>query len=171
MDSDTWNAYHIVSNRARSVCYATRQQLFRHRAEHTVNALISTATSQLDAMKDLKVRLGFKKKKKKNFILQISGFLDSWIIFKQEGQVELKELTAASLDKLLEGHSALQAQQGKLHEGQEQMTSSLRDNLERLGQEKALIASGQELVAQLIQGITQRMGENFTFFCIFILFC
>lgn len=96
---------------------------------------------------------------------------DSWIIFKQEGQVELKELTAASLDKLLEGHSALQAQQGKLHEGQEQMESSLRDNLERLGQEKALIASGQELVAQLIQGITKRMGENFKFFCIFILFC
>lgn len=57
MDSDTWNAYHIVSNRARSVCYATRQQLFRRRAEHTVNTLISTATSQLDAMKDLKVDL------------------------------------------------------------------------------------------------------------------
>ncbi|XP_030582528.1 protein brambleberry [Archocentrus centrarchus] len=130
MDSDTWNAYHIVSNRARSVCYATRQQLFRRRAEHTVNALISTATSQLGAMKDLK-----------------------------EGQLELKELTAASLEKLLEGHSALRAQQGKLHEGQEQMESSLRGNLERLGQEKALIASGQELVAQLIQGITQRM-EN-----------
>ncbi|XP_047444239.1 protein brambleberry [Mugil cephalus] len=130
MDPDTWNAYHIVSNRARSVCYATRQQLFRRRAEHTVNALISTATSQLDAMKDLK-----------------------------EGQLELKELTSASLDKLVEGHSALQAQQGKLYEGQEQMESSLRDNLQRLGQEKALIASGQELVAQLIQGITKRM-EN-----------
>ncbi|KAM9761786.1 protein brambleberry [Menidia menidia] len=130
MDSDTWNAYLIVSNRARSVCYATRQQLFRRRAEHTVNALISTATSQLSAMKDLK-----------------------------EGQVELKELTAASLDKLMEGHSALQAQQGKLHEGQEQMESSLRENLERLSQEKALIASGQQLVAQLIQGITKRM-EN-----------
>nr|XP_046246744.1 protein brambleberry [Scatophagus argus]XP_046246745.1 protein brambleberry [Scatophagus argus]XP_046246746.1 protein brambleberry [Scatophagus argus]XP_046246747.1 protein brambleberry [Scatophagus argus] len=130
MDSDTWNAYHIISNRARSVCYAARQQLFRRRAEHTVNALISTATSQLDAMKDLK-----------------------------EGQLELKELTAASLDKLLDGHSALQAQQGKLYEGQEQMESSLRDNLQRLSQEKALIASGQELVAQLIQGITKRM-EN-----------
>ncbi|XP_031725595.1 protein brambleberry [Anarrhichthys ocellatus] len=130
MDSDTWNAYHIVSNRARSVCYATRQQLFRRRAEQTVNALISTATSQLDAMTELK-----------------------------EGQLELKELTAASLDKLLDGHSALQAQQGKLFEGQGQMESSLRDNLERLGQEKALIASGQELVAQLIQGITKRV-EN-----------
>ncbi|XP_069009070.1 protein brambleberry [Embiotoca jacksoni] len=130
MDSDTWNAYHIVSNRARSVCYATRQQLFRRRAEHTVNALISTATSQLDAMKDL-----------------------------QEGQLELKELTASSLDKLLEGHSALQAQQGALSEGQGQMESSLRDNLQRLGQEKALIASGQELVAQLIQGITGKMDN------------
>ncbi|KAK5869459.1 hypothetical protein PBY51_024173 [Eleginops maclovinus] len=130
MDSDTWNAYHIVSNRARSVCYSTRQQLFRRRAEHTVNALISTATSQLDAMKDLK-----------------------------EGQLELKELTAASLDKVLDGHSALQAQQGKLFEGQGQMESSLRDNLERLDQEKVLIASGQELVAQLIQGIKKKM-EN-----------
>ncbi|XP_034738032.1 protein brambleberry [Etheostoma cragini] len=135
MDSDTWNAYHIVSNRARSVCYATRQQLFRRRAEHTVNALISTATSQLETMKDLK-----------------------------DGQLELKELTAASLDKLLDGHSALQEQQGKLFEGQGQMESSLRDNLERLGQEKALIASGQELVAQLIQGITKRMGESFHVF-------
>ncbi|XP_032428844.1 protein brambleberry isoform X1 [Xiphophorus hellerii] len=130
MDPDTWNAYHIVSNRARSVCYAARQQLFRRRAELTVNSLISTASSQLDAMKDLKV-----------------------------GQLELKELTAASLDKLLEGHSTLQAQQGKLHEGQEQMEGSLRENLERLGQEKALIASGQELVAQLIQGIAKGM-EN-----------
>lgn len=76
------------------------------------------------------------------------------------GQLELKELTTASLDKLLDGHNALQAQQGKLYEGQEQMEGSLRDNLQRLSQEKALIASGQELVAQLIQGITQRMGKS-----------
>ena len=68
-------------------------------------------------------------------------------------------MTSASLDKLLLGHSALQAQQGELWKGQEQLESSLSANLEHLSQEKALIASGQELVAQLIQGITQRMGE------------
>lgn len=79
----------------------------------------------------------------------------------QNGQLELKELTAASLDKLLDGHKALQSQQGKLYEGQGQVESSLRDNLQRLSQEKALIASGQELVAQLIQGIVQRMGRSF----------
>uniref|UniRef100_A0AAY4D3Z4 Uncharacterized protein n=1 Tax=Denticeps clupeoides TaxID=299321 RepID=A0AAY4D3Z4_9TELE len=132
MDSDTWNAYHIVSNRARAVCYATRQQHFRRRAELTVNALISTATSQLDAMKDLK-----------------------------EGQRELRDLTAASLDRLLEGHTALQLHQGALKEGQEQLDASISGNLRRLADEKALISTGQELVAQLIQGVAQRM-ENMT---------
>lgn len=57
MDPDTWNAYHIVSNRARAVCYATRQMQFKQRAEHTVNALVSTAVNQLEAMKMLKVSL------------------------------------------------------------------------------------------------------------------
>lgn len=76
-------------------------------------------------------------------------------------------MTAASLDKLLDGHKALQTQQGKLSEGQEQMESSLTDNLQRLSQEKALIVSGQELVAQLIQGITQRMGRSFAAFLLF----
>ncbi|XP_053498093.1 protein brambleberry isoform X2 [Ictalurus furcatus] len=130
MDSDTWNAYHIVSNRARSVCYATRQQQFRRQTELTVNALISTAANQLDAMKDLK-----------------------------EGQRELRDMTAASLDRLLDGHSALQLQQGALKEGQQQLDASISANLQRLTQEKALISTGQQLVAQLIQGITQRI-EN-----------
>lgn len=55
MDPDTWNAYHIVSNRARAVCYATRQMLFKRQTEHTVNALVSTAVDQLETMKMLKV--------------------------------------------------------------------------------------------------------------------
>lgn len=90
----------------------------------------------------------------------MAGVVPPLCSFTQNGQLELKELTAASLDKLLDGHKALQTQQGKLHEGQEQMESSLRANLQRLSQEKALIASGQELVAQLIQGIMQRMGRS-----------
>ncbi len=81
--------------------------------------------------------------------------------------MELKELTAASLEKLMDGHKALQDQQGKLYEGQEQMENSLRDNLERLGQEKALIASGQELVAKLIKGITKKMGKRYHVFMYF----
>nr|XP_014353660.1 PREDICTED: protein brambleberry-like [Latimeria chalumnae] len=130
MDANTWNAYHIVSNRARSVCYATRQQYFKRRTELTVNALVATATNQLAAMKLIKA-----------------------------GQEELKDLTAASLEKVVSSQGELLDQQGKLRTGQEQLESSIGGNLEKLTQEKALIASGQQQVAQLIQGITEKMDN------------
>ena len=56
MDSDTWNAYHIMSNRARSVCYAARQQQFRALTQMTVNKLMASAGEQLEFIHELKVR-------------------------------------------------------------------------------------------------------------------
>ena len=53
MDSHTWNTYHIISNRARSVCYATRQQQFRRQTEMAVNKLSEATIGQLQAMQDL----------------------------------------------------------------------------------------------------------------------
>ncbi|XP_042320422.1 protein brambleberry-like [Sceloporus undulatus] len=130
MDPDTWNAYHIVSNRARAVCYATRQMQFKRRAEHTVNALVSTAAGQLEAMKIL-----------------------------QSSQEELKALTSESLQQVVTSQEKLLAQQETLQGSQEKMEESIHSNLDHLAQEKALIASGQQQVAQLIEGITRRM-EN-----------
>ncbi|KAM6457700.1 protein brambleberry-like isoform 2-T4 [Liasis olivaceus] len=130
MDPDTWNAYHIVSNRARAVCYATRQMQFKRRAEHTVNALVSTAVGQLEAMKMLK-----------------------------KSQEDLKVLTSESLQRVVSAQEELLAQQESLQGSQTQMEESLSGNLEQLVQEKALIASGQQQVAELIEGITRRM-EN-----------
>ncbi|KAM9307631.1 protein brambleberry-like [Gastrophryne carolinensis] len=130
MDPDTWNAYHIVSNRARSVCYATRQLHFRRRTELTVNTLVHTAMTQLEAMKILK-----------------------------DGQEELKELTSESLQKVLSSQSDLLSQQEQLQSNQEKMETSIGGNLEMLAEEKALIASGHHLVAQMIEGITKKM-EN-----------
>ncbi|XP_042188508.1 protein brambleberry [Callorhinchus milii] len=130
MDPDTWNAYHIVSNRARSVCYATRQQAFKRRTEMTVNALVATASGQLEAMKMLK-----------------------------DGQEELRELTAASLENVVSSQHKLLDQQGHLEQGQQQLESSITGNLEELTREKELIASGHQQVAALIEGITLRM-EN-----------
>lgn len=53
MDAHTWNTYHIISNRARSVCYATRQQQFRRQTEMAVNKLSTATIEQLQAMEDL----------------------------------------------------------------------------------------------------------------------
>lgn len=50
MDSDTWTSYHLMSNRARAVCYTIRQTQFRGLAEETVNRLMSTAQSQLSLL-------------------------------------------------------------------------------------------------------------------------
>jgi hypothetical protein len=55
MDPDAWNAYHIISNRARSVCYATRNQQFRLKTEYLVNQLALTADGQMDFLEKLKV--------------------------------------------------------------------------------------------------------------------
>ncbi|KAK9402866.1 protein brambleberry-like [Crotalus adamanteus] len=130
MDPDTWNAYHIISNRARAVCYATRQVEFKRRAQHMVNALVSTAVGQLEAMETLK-----------------------------RSQEELKQLTAESLQRVVSTQEGLLSQQETLRGGQVQMEEALSSNLERLVQEKALIASGQRQVAELLEGITRRM-EN-----------
>ncbi|XP_043546807.1 protein brambleberry isoform X2 [Chiloscyllium plagiosum] len=132
MDPDTWNAYHIVSNRARSVCYATRQQDFKQKTEMTVNALVASASSQLEAMNMLKV-----------------------------GQKELRELTASSLEKVVKSQNELLEQQGQLQGGQQELETSINGNLEKLTKEKELIASGHQQVAKLIEGITLTM-ENVT---------
>lgn len=42
MDSDTWNAYHLVTNRAKAVCVAIRQEQFRGLTELTVNKLMQS---------------------------------------------------------------------------------------------------------------------------------
>ena len=75
-----------------------------------------------------------------------------------EKDVGVSNQPAGGAIRMLVGHSALQIQQGVLTEGQEQLDASITTNLQRLAQEKALIGTGQQLVAQLIQGITQRMG-------------
>ncbi|XP_062900667.1 protein brambleberry isoform X5 [Mobula hypostoma] len=130
MDPDTWNAYHIVGNRALSLCYTARQQEFRRRTEMTVNSLVATASSQLEVMTILK-----------------------------DGQKELRELTASSLEKIVHGQSTLLLQQEQLQGGQQDLESSINGNLERLTKEKELIASGHQQVTKLIDGITLTM-EN-----------
>lgn len=61
---------------------------------------------------------------------------------------------------MVSAQEGLLSQQETLRGGQAQMEEALSGNLERLVQEKALIASGQREVAELLEGITRRMGES-----------
>ena len=73
MDPTTWNAYQIVSNRARALCYATRQQQFRMKTEYTVNKLVYTTQEQLDTMTEIKVRVLIISFQRINQILVVSS--------------------------------------------------------------------------------------------------
>ncbi|XP_043257468.1 protein brambleberry-like [Colletes gigas] len=55
MDADMWNAYHLMSNRARAVCYSARSTQFRALSELTVNKLMETAHVQIKTLDSLKV--------------------------------------------------------------------------------------------------------------------
>lgn len=50
-----WNTYHLISNRARAVCYAARSTQFRALTELTVNKLMQSAHSQIKTLSSLKV--------------------------------------------------------------------------------------------------------------------
>lgn len=53
MDADMWNAYHLMSNRARAVCYSARNLQFRALTELTVNKLVQTTHSQIKVLENL----------------------------------------------------------------------------------------------------------------------
>lgn len=53
MDADTWNTYHLMSNRARAVCYSVRQIQFRGITEQTVNKLMEASKKQLSMLENL----------------------------------------------------------------------------------------------------------------------
>ncbi|KAL7985689.1 hypothetical protein Chor_010628 [Crotalus horridus] len=102
-----------------------------------VNALVSTAVGQLEAMETLK-----------------------------RSQEELKQLTAESLQRVVSTQEGLLSQQETLRGGQVQMEEALSSNLERLVQEKALIASGQRqkqttLYHDELLGKLRKMNETF----------
>lgn len=53
MDSIAWNTYHIMSNRARAVCYYVRNVQFRGLTEQTVNKLMHSAQLQIKKLQEL----------------------------------------------------------------------------------------------------------------------
>lgn len=48
MDGDTWNAYHLITNRAKAICTSIRQEQFRGLTEMTVNKLMKSGKIVVD---------------------------------------------------------------------------------------------------------------------------
>ncbi|XP_023211428.1 protein brambleberry-like, partial [Centruroides sculpturatus] len=130
MDSTTWNAYQIVSNRARAVCYVARQQQFSAKTEMTVNKLVSTTKYQLDAMKAI-----------------------------QTHQEKVSHLTQQTLSTMALGQQDLLQQQQRLKVAQNNIHNFVAGNLREILREKALIAAGQKELADMTNSIKEKLDE------------
>ncbi|XP_068249907.1 protein brambleberry-like [Palaemon carinicauda] len=130
MDPNTWNAYHIVSNRVRAVCYASRQEQFRAKAEMTVNRLMNSAEEQVRSMNEL-----------------------------QESHIALGKATSETFESLSEGHEYLRKQQHQLSATQHTIQHYVSSNLRELYKEKRIIAAGQKELAYITESIKKKLDE------------
>ncbi|XP_076236306.1 protein brambleberry isoform X2 [Calliopsis andreniformis] len=130
MDADMWNAYHLMSNRARAVCYAARSIQFRALTELTVNKLMQTAHTQIKTLGSLK-----------------------------ESQDRLEEQTVEALSSLSEGNKALLEQQQHLKNAQASAHNLVTTNLRELSNERALIRTGHAQLAAMAEDIKRKLEE------------
>ncbi|KAL6433450.1 hypothetical protein ACFW04_006529 [Cataglyphis niger] len=130
MDADMWNAYHLMSNRARAVCYAARNTQFRALTELTVNKLMQSARSQIEGLQSLK-----------------------------QSQDHLQEQTTEALSSLSKGNKALLEQQQYLKDAQATAHNLVTSNLRELNNEKALIRTGHTLLASMAKDIKDKLEK------------
>ncbi|XP_072376483.1 protein brambleberry-like [Diabrotica undecimpunctata] len=131
MDSDTWTSYHLMSNRARAVCYSIRQSQFRGLAEHTVNRLMEAAKNQLKNLGE--------------------------ITNTQQG---LKDITEKTYYTLKEGHRNLFEQQDDLKKAQFVGQLAIEDNIKRLSDEKRLIRETHDNLVIMTRAVQEKLETS-----------
>ncbi|KAF5277719.1 hypothetical protein FQR65_LT03699 [Abscondita terminalis] len=130
MDPDTWNSYHLMSNRARAVCYSVRQTQFRGLTEHTINRLMSAAHDQLYSLEKI-----------------------------SKDQENLHEMTKQSLDYVAKGQEFLGKQQKDFQQAQLHSQLMLENNIHRLSEEKKLIVETNTELVKLTQTVQGKIEQ------------
>ncbi|XP_066251045.1 protein brambleberry-like [Euwallacea similis] len=131
MDSDTWTSYHLMSNRARAVCYMVRQSQFRGLAEHTVNRLMEASKDQLKSL--------------------------GRIAANQESIFSLAENTYDSLSR---AQKELSKQQKDMQQAQLHGQMVVESNIMRLVDEKRLIHETHNKLIQMTQEVQDKLENS-----------
>lgn len=128
MDGPTWNAYQIVGNRARAMCYATQQDQFRRLTEMAVHDLVAAADDQLENLKQM-----------------------------MKGQELLHSLTSETVQKLFDSQMELLGNHQQLKLAHDTIMSNVESNMKNLHQEKSLIATGNKQLAEMVENIKKKL--------------
>ncbi|XP_073973659.1 protein brambleberry-like isoform X3 [Rhodnius prolixus] len=117
MDSETWNSYHVISNRARAVCYAARQEQFRALAEMTVNKLMTASQDHINKM-----------------------------TLVEENQLKLSQSTESILKQLLQSQTQVLASFSNLKKLESSLISSIAFGLNKLEVQKEHLSNVQDII-------------------------
>ncbi|KRT86824.1 hypothetical protein AMK59_1263 [Oryctes borbonicus] len=128
MDPDTWNTYHLMSNRVRAVCYTARQSQFIGLTESTINKLVDTTRNQVVTLNKLAY-----------------------------DQKELQDLAEDTLESVKQGHNVLSTQQKDLEKAQLYGQLLVENNLRRLANEKFLISQTHQELSSMAKNLQTRL--------------
>lgn len=130
MDADTWNTYHLMTNRVKAVCYSIRQIHFRGLTEQTINKLMHTSLTQLKSLGDIATK-----------------------------QENLKNLAVETMETLERKNSDLMQQHEDMSKAQMFNQLSLEDNINKLVDEKRLIYESQNDINLLTEQMRLKLQE------------
>uniref|UniRef100_A0A1B6DF22 Protein brambleberry n=1 Tax=Clastoptera arizonana TaxID=38151 RepID=A0A1B6DF22_9HEMI len=128
MDSDTWNAYLLMNNRARAVCYAARQQQFRASSEMTVNKLMTTAHKQIESIDQL-----------------------------QALQNQIGDAAETVLTTFLSSQKNLIEQESVLRIAHESIRNAVARNFNQLKEERGIINTGRTELLQMVHELGNKL--------------
>uniref|UniRef100_A0A182YMB5 Protein brambleberry n=1 Tax=Anopheles stephensi TaxID=30069 RepID=A0A182YMB5_ANOST len=131
MDPNTWNAYHLITNRAKAVCASVRHEQFRGLTELTVNKLMTTAHGQVRMMDEL-----------------------------AESQQKLQTITKQAMDAMEDNNERIMHQQGDIMQLSEVHRAKVESNFRELARGKDLIKAGQQEVAVLLTDLRRRIDDS-----------
>ncbi|KAK4880353.1 hypothetical protein RN001_008499 [Aquatica leii] len=130
MDPDTWNSYHLMSNRARAVCYSVRQSQFRGLTEYTINRLMTAARNQLFNLDKI-----------------------------SKDQENLHEMAQQSLESVAKGQEFLVQQQKDFQQAQLHNQLALENNIQRLSDEKRIIKETNEELMKMTHSVQGKIEQ------------
>ncbi|XP_059486701.1 protein brambleberry-like isoform X2 [Neocloeon triangulifer] len=130
MDPETWNTYHLMNNRARSLCVAARTSQFNALTEMTINKLMASTKGHIDSLQALKAE-----------------------------QEKLGITTDEIVHKLEEEQNAFLQKQLMLKKLQMQTELFVQNRLRDLAYERSLLVSLQRQLTATANLVTQKLYD------------
>ncbi|XP_014250674.1 protein brambleberry-like isoform X2 [Cimex lectularius] len=173
MSPEVWNTYHIMTNRARAVCYAARQQHFRASAEMIINKLVDTTRSHLEAIEKFQEKqksvqgeadftLEKLSKNQRDVLLSYSKIKSAETFLVQRLTSGVEKMKEAN-ERLLENHELALQLRAEIRHGLDSVARQMEDEIRDRGAEqdkvKAELTELKEIVARIRDTVVETLGQ------------